>query len=34
LLTEVGQLAADRWLASAGVPGYRRLRAGETVTLE
>jgi L-ascorbate metabolism protein UlaG (beta-lactamase superfamily) len=33
LLTEVGQLAADRWLASAGVPGYRRLRSGETVTL-
>jgi hypothetical protein len=33
LLTEVGQLAADRWLASAGVPGYRRLRAGESVTL-
>jgi L-ascorbate metabolism protein UlaG (beta-lactamase superfamily) len=34
LLTEVGQLATDRWLASAGVPGYRRLRPGETVTLE
>ena len=34
LLTEVGQLAADRWLSSAGVPGYRRLRTGETVTLE
>jgi len=33
LLTEVGQLAADRWLASAGVPGYRRLRSGESVTL-
>ena len=33
LLTEVGQLAADRWLSSAGVPGYRRLRSGETVPL-
>jgi len=33
LLTEIGQLAADRWLASAGVPAYRRLRSGETVTL-
>ncbi len=34
LLTEIGQLAADRWLASAGGPGYRRLRSGESVTLE
>ncbi|HEY7132436.1 MAG TPA: MBL fold metallo-hydrolase [Candidatus Limnocylindrales bacterium] len=33
LLTEIGQLAADRWLASSGVAGYRRLRSGETVTL-
>jgi L-ascorbate metabolism protein UlaG (beta-lactamase superfamily) len=33
LLTEMGQLAADRWLASAGVPGYRRLRSGETALL-
>jgi len=34
LLTEMGQLAADRWLASAGVPSYRRLRPGEAVALE
>jgi L-ascorbate metabolism protein UlaG (beta-lactamase superfamily) len=33
LLTEIGQLAADRWLASTGGPGYRRLRVGESVTL-
>jgi L-ascorbate metabolism protein UlaG (beta-lactamase superfamily) len=33
LLTEIGQLAADRWLGSSGAPGYRRLRSGETVTL-
>jgi L-ascorbate metabolism protein UlaG (beta-lactamase superfamily) len=33
LLTEIGQLAADRWLGSAGVPGYRRLRSGEAVSL-
>jgi L-ascorbate metabolism protein UlaG (beta-lactamase superfamily) len=33
LLTEIGQLAADRWLASAAVPGYRRLRTGESIDL-
>jgi L-ascorbate metabolism protein UlaG (beta-lactamase superfamily) len=34
LLTELGQLAADRWLASSGVPDYRRLRAGETIRID
>jgi len=34
LLTELGHLAADRWLASSGVPDYRRLRSGETVALD
>ncbi|HET7029745.1 MAG TPA: MBL fold metallo-hydrolase [Candidatus Limnocylindrales bacterium] len=34
LLAELGQLAADRWLASAGVAGYRRLRSGESVQLD
>ena len=34
LLTDIGQLAADRWLASAGGPGYRRLRSGESVALD
>lgn len=34
LLTELGQLAADRWLASAGVAEYRRLRTGESVELD
>ena len=34
LLSEIGQLAADRWLGSAAVPGYRRLRPGEAVSLD
>lgn len=34
LLSELGQLAADRWLASSGVVGYRRLRSGESVALD
>lgn len=34
LLAELGQIAADRWLASSGVPEYRRLRSGESVELD
>jgi len=34
LLAELGQLAADRWLASSGVAEYRRLRSGESVELD
>jgi L-ascorbate metabolism protein UlaG (beta-lactamase superfamily) len=34
LLTELGQLAADRWLASSGVAEYRRLPPGASITLD
>ena len=34
LLSALGRLAADRWLASSGVPDDRRLRAGETIAVD
>jgi L-ascorbate metabolism protein UlaG (beta-lactamase superfamily) len=34
LLTELGQLAADRWLASSGVGEYRRLHPGTAMALD
>jgi L-ascorbate metabolism protein UlaG (beta-lactamase superfamily) len=34
LLSELGQLAADRWLAATGVNEYRRLRPGESAELD